>query len=107
MFNKVMCSWVGVSERTLIRKAKELGLSKVENFTELKKESFSEIVSLGLKKAYLEGRKTSQFKKGVRNNPSGDFRPGPHFDEETETDRKEKIRRTFKKMKLLKIYGLQ
>lgn len=107
MFNTVLSKWLGVSHRTLNRKAKELGLKKVDNFMEMKAESFSTIVSDGLKKAYADGRRVSHFKKGVRNNPQGEFPKGHRFDDAIEEERKEKIRKTYKRRKLLKIYGLK
>lgn len=107
MFNTVMAKWLGVSYRTLERKARALGLVKVANFNELKAESFSQIVSDGVKRAYAEGRKVSHFKKGVRNNPQGEFPKGHKFDDAIEEERKEKIRRTYRKKKILKIYGLK
>lgn len=106
MFNTVMAKWLGVSYRTLERKAKEMGLKKVDNFMELKADSLHTIVSDGLKKAYAEGRRTSHFKRGVRNNPQGEFPKGHRFDDAIEEERKEKIRRTYRRKKLLKIYGL-
>ena len=68
-------------------------------------------LSAAVKKAYREGRKTTQFIKGVRNNPEGEFRPGHHFDAETEEARKDKIRKTFKdrnaKDRILTLYGMK
>ena len=107
MFNKTLCKWIGVSERTMARKASELGLKKVENFTELRKDEYSQKVSEAVKKAYADGRKVSQFKKGVRNNPQGEFKQGFKFEGEIEAERVGNIRRTFKKRKLLSIYGLK
>ena len=107
MFNAPLAKWIGCSVRTLERKASELGLKKVENFNEFRADDISRIVSEGVKKAYREGRKTSAFKKGVRNNPDGEFTKGFKFEGETEEKRKEKIRQTFKRRKLLSIYGLK
>lgn len=105
MFNDALARWIGCSERSLQRKAHELGLKKVRDFNTLKADGISEHISIGLKKAYSEGRKTTQFVKGVRNNPAGEFKPGHQYPEEIEEARKEKIRRTYKKRKLLKIYS--
>lgn len=106
MFNKPLAKWIGCSERTLIRKARELGLEKVENFNEVRADDISRLLSDAVKKAYAEGRIVSQFKKGVNNNPECEFKPGHKFSEEIEEARKEKIRRTFRRKKLLAIYGL-
>jgi len=104
MFNRTLAQWLGVSLRTLERKARELGLKKVDNFTQLRADDISRNISDKVKKAYAEGRKTSTFKKGVRNNPGGEFKPGFKFSGEIEEKRKENIRRTFKRGKLIQIY---
>lgn len=104
MFNKSLAKWIGCSERTLIRKARALGLSKVENFNQYRAYDISRIISEGVKRAYAEGRKTSTLKAGVRNNPDGEFKPGFKFTGEIEEKRKENIRRTFKRKKLIQIY---
>ena len=104
MFNKSLAKWIGCSERTLIRKARALGLSKVENFNQYRAYDISRIISDGVKRAYAEGRKTSTLKAGVRNNPDGEFKPGFKFTGEIEERRKENIRRTFKRKKLIQIY---
>lgn len=106
MFNKALASWLKVSLRSLQRKAKDLGLEKVADFNRVRADGISELLSDALKKAYAEGRLTSSFRKGVRNNPDGEFRPGHRFDDKTEQERKDKIRRTFGNRKLLQIYGL-
>lgn len=106
MFNKALAAWLKVSERTLQRKARELGIEKVDDFNKVRSEGISELLSEAAKKAYREGRMKYGFPKGVRSNPDGEFKPGHKFDEKTEQERKDKIRRTFKKRKLLKIYGL-
>lgn len=105
MFNDALARWIGCSIRTLERKAAQLGIRKVEDFNTVKADAISRNISDKVKKAYAEGRKTTQFVKGVRNNPAGEFKPGHQYPEEIEEVRKEKIRRTYKKRKLLKIYS--
>jgi len=107
MFNDALSRWLKVSVRSLQRKARELGLKKVDDFNRVRAEGISELLSISLKKAYSEGRMKSGFKKGVRNNPDYEFQPGHRFEGRIEEERKEKIRRTLKKRKLLKIYGIQ
>lgn len=106
MFNKALAAWLKVSLRSLQRKAHELGIQKVDDFNRVRADGISELLSDALKKAYAEGRITSQFKKGVSNNPEYEFKPGHKFDDQIEKDRKDKIRKTFKKRKMLKIYGI-
>lgn len=106
VFNDALAKWLGVSERSLQRKARELGLSKVENFNRVRSEDISLRISESLKKTYANNGHRRVFKPGVRNNPEGEFKPGHRYDEETEERRKDKIRRTFSRRKLLKRYGL-
>ena len=105
MFNKPLAKWIGCSERTLIRKARELGLEKVENFNEVRAYDISRLLSEKVKKAYADGRLVAP-PKGVRPMPEHEFKPGHQFSEEIEEARKEKIRKTYRRNKLLSIYGL-
>lgn len=107
MFNDALAKLLKVSVRSMQRKAKELGLEKVQDFNRVRAEDISRRLSDSIKKAYAEGRITSGFPKGVRSNPDGEFQPGHRFPDEIENERKDKIRRTFKRMKLLQIYGLK
>lgn len=107
MFNKALALWVGVSIRSLERKAKELGVEKVKDFNTYKADGISRIISDGVKKAYAEGRKTTQFQKGVRNNPNGEFKSGHRFEGEIEEKRLGRIRATHRRKKMLKLYGLK
>ena len=107
MFNKPLAQWLGVSPRTLERKAREFGLRKVDNFNEVRADDISRLISEKVKKAYSEGRKVSVFEKGVRNNPNGEFKPMHKFSAEVEERRKDRIRSTFKRRKLLQIYGIK
>ena len=107
VFNRPLAAWLGVSLRTLNRKAAELGLSKIENFNQVRNADIQELASDALKRAYRAGRRSSNFKKGVRNNPGGEFKPGHEESPEVRERRIEAIRRTFRKRKLLSIYGLK
>lgn len=107
MFNDALAKLLKVSVRSLQRKAQELGLVKVKDFNQVRSYDIAKRISDAVKKAYADGRKTSDFKKGVRNNPDGEFKPGHRFPEEIESARKDKIRKTFKRQKLLQIYGLK
>lgn len=107
MFNDALAKLLKVSVRSMQRKAHELGIEKVKDFNKVRSEDISRRVSDAVKKAYAEGRKTDGFPKGVRSNPDGEFQKGHRFPDEIENERKDKIRRTFKRRKLLKIYGLK
>lgn len=106
LFNATLAKMLGVSLRTLQRKAQQLGLKKPEGFMESKADDYSRTMSAALKKAYAEGRKTPIWKKGVQNNPDGGFPKGFRFTGEVEAARIDKIRKTCKKKKLLANYGL-
>ena len=105
MFNDALAKWIGCSYRTLERKAAELGLKKVENFNEVRAYDISRLLSVAVKKAYADGRLVAP-PKGVRPMPEHEFKPGHKFSEEIEEARKEKIRKTYRRNKLLTIYGL-
>ena len=105
MFNDALARWIGCSQRTLERKASELGIKKVDNFNEVRAYDISKLLSEAVKRAYAEGRLVAP-PKGVRPMPEHEFKPGHQFSEEIEEARKEKIRRTYRKQKLLMIYGL-
>lgn len=106
LFNATLAQMLGVSLRTLQRKAANLGLKKPDGFMENKADDYSRKMSAAIKKAYAEGRKTSIFKPGVQNNPNGGFPKGFRFTGEIEAERIDKIRRTYRKKKLLANYGL-
>lgn len=72
MFNSSLALWLGVNERTLRRKANELGLKKSEAFYKRKGEIMSKRQSEGLKKVECATR----FKKGQRPSPATEFKKG-------------------------------
>ena len=105
MFNHALAKWIGCSQRTLERKAKELGIRKVDNFNEVRAYDISKLLSAAVKKASADGRLVAP-QKGVRPMPEHEFKPGHKFSEEIEEARKEKIRTTYRRNKLYMIYGL-
>lgn len=70
MFNDALAKWLGISIRTLTRKARELGLRKRDNFHELKKDKIRERQSEALKKVECATR----FKKGQHASPATEFK---------------------------------
>ena len=72
MFNGALAQWIGVSERILKRKAKELGLAKSPAFYERKRAALKARQAEGLKRVECATR----FKKGVRNSPTTEFKKG-------------------------------
>ena len=104
MFNKPLAKWIGVSERSLIRKARELGLNKVDGFLDKRRADIQDLAADALRRGYRSGRITGGFQKGVHNNPAGEFKPGHKESPETKAKRSASIRRTFAKKNKPKYY---
>lgn len=76
-FNDALAKWLGVSRSTLIRKARELGLKKRDDFYQLKRDVWVERQREALKKVecatrFKRGEHPSlatEFKKGHRQSP--------------------------------------
>ena len=103
MTNLSLSSLIGVSVRTLNRKAAELGLEKAPDFLEINARTISERISSALKR---KGKFGNQFVKGVRYNPKGEFKPGHKESPETKEKRRASLRETWRRKKILKRYGL-
>lgn len=110
MFNADLAKLLGVSQRTRIRKARELGLEKSPTFREDRKRDINHRASVALKRKYIEGACSSHFKKGVHNNPDGEFKPGHVETWETKLKRSEALKWTWQRRKVMerihKIYGI-
>jgi hypothetical protein len=96
MFNKPLAAWIGVSMRTMIRKARELGLEKKPGFLDERRKDISALAAESLKKSE---NVITRFKKGVRNNPAGEFKPGHVESPETKAKRSEALKHSWKKRK--------
>ena len=103
MTNLSLSRLIGVSVRTLNRKAAELGLQKAPDFLEINARTISERISSALKR---KGNFGTQFVKGVRSNPEGEFKPGHKESPETKEKRRASLRETWRRKKILKRYGL-
>lgn len=97
MFNKPLARWIGVSERTLIRKARELGIDKAEGFLDTRRADITELAADALRRGYRSGRIKGGFQKGVHSNPAGEFKHGHVESPETKAKRSASLRRTFAK----------
>lgn len=88
----------------------ELGLEKSATFREDRKRDINRRASEALKKKYQQGSCISHFKKGVRSNPDGEFKPGHVESQETKLKRSEALKYTWKQKKIKerirKIYGI-
>ena len=89
MFNEDLAKWIGVSTRTLVRKAHELGLKKGDDFYRRKKGVMLERQSEGLKKVEC----SSRIKKGERRSPATEFKKGYKPSAEIIAKRRETRRR--------------
>ena len=72
MFNKPLAKWLGVSQRTMSRKAAELGLKKVDDFFERKSRDIKRLQSEAIKKSNNGGR----IQKGEHRSPATEFKKG-------------------------------
>lgn len=93
MFNRPLAKWIGVSMRTLSRKARELGLEKKPGFLEERKRDIQRLACDAIR---ASDHKSTRFKKGVRNNPAGEFKPGHVESPETKAKRSESLKYAWK-----------
>ena len=104
MFNGALASWLRVSKRTLNRKAKELGLEKAADFREKREKDIQRMAGEAIRrKGDVRG---TWFKKGIRNNPAGEFKKGHQESEETKAKRIATMKATIQRKKTLKRWGL-
>ena len=87
--NEELAGCLGVSVRTLIRKARDLGLKKDEGWLcKVRDERRMLAYAVSRRKGF-----PNRFKKGGHANPDGEFKKGHRLFGEVEAKRKEKIRR--------------
>lgn len=95
MFNDALAKWLGVSRRTLTRKAKELGLKKREDFYDLKRDVWVERQREALKKVECATR----FKRGEHPSLATEFKKGHRQSPEIIAKRTEACKKAWKKKK--------
>ena len=95
MFNDALAKWLGVSIRTLTRKARELGLKKRDDFYQLKRDVWVERQREALKKVECATR----FKKGHHASPATEFKKGQKLSPEMIAKRSEGLKKAWKKKK--------
>ena len=93
VFNRPLARWIGVSMRTLIRKARELGLEKKPGFLEERRLDIQRLAGEAIR---LSNNKSTRFTKGVHNNPAGEFKPGHKESPETRAKRSEALKHSWK-----------
>ncbi len=104
MFNEALAKWIGVSQRTLIRKARELGIEKQEGFLEKRRD---DIVRRASEARKARGDvKGTWFKKGIRSNPAGEFKKGHVESPETKAKRSAALKATWAYKKKMKRLGI-
>lgn len=90
--NEEMAGCIGVSPRTLVRKARELGLEKDPAWLS---QIWNERRLMAQCVASRKGN-PGCFKKGERRNPDGEFKPGHRLTPEQEQKRSESMRRWYR-----------
>ena len=91
--NEELAGCLGVSQRTMIRKARELGLEKDPEWLAAvwdERRQLAHVISK--RKGYPGG-----FKKGERANPAGEFKPGRKPSAEEIAKRAESMRQWYKR----------
>lgn len=88
--NDELAGCLGVSPRTMIRKARELGLQKDPAWL---KAVWDERRRMAHAASRHQGGNSGQFRKGEHANPDGEFRPGHRLTDEQRQRQAEAIRR--------------
>lgn len=101
MFNRPLALWLQVSQRTMLRKARELGLEKQEGFLDKRRKDISRLAGEALRK--IPDRKNSRFKKGVHFNPDGEFKKGHKESPETKAKRIASLKESWRRRKAAKV----
>lgn len=92
MLNDELAGCLGVSPRTVIRKARQLGLQKDEQWLAEVWEERRKMAQCASKRKGHPGA----FKKGVRANPAGEFKKGQTCSPEVEQKRVDSMKRWYK-----------
>lgn len=87
--NDELAEMIGVSKRTVVRKAREMGLEKDQEWLSRIWEERRRLARTIAKRKGNPGC----WKKGVHGNPAGEFKPGHREDEETKAKRAASVRR--------------
>ena len=95
MFNKPLAKWIGVSQRTMIRKARELG-----GFLDKRRKDISQLAGEALRR---KENVSSRFKKGERFNPSGEFKKGHIESPETKEKRIAALKESWRRRKAAQV----
>ena len=99
MFNDCLAKWLGVSVRTLVRKAREMGIDKVPDFHERKRDAIKERVLEGREKYGWGNSIHTRFKKGDPRIASNRFKEGYKPSEKTLAKMSESMRKMWARRK--------
>ena len=92
-FNDELAGCLGVSQRTMIRKARELGLEKDPEWLSAVWDEHRQLAHIVSKRKGYPGG----FKKGEHPNPAGEFKPGRKPSAEETSKRSESMKRWYKR----------
>lgn len=106
MFDEPLAKMIGVSKRTLIRKARELGYEKPEDFIEKRRKDIARLASASLKRNGTGGA-NGLMKPGVHSYPAGEFKTGHKESEESKAKRIASLKEYYRRKRLLEKYGLR
>lgn len=90
--NEDLAEWLGVSLRTMIRKARELGLEKDKDWLRRIWEERRLMAHMSARRKGYPGC----FKKGERANPAGEFKPGHKPTEEQRAKKSASMKRWYR-----------
>lgn len=92
---------LGVSIRSLIRKARELGLEKEPGFNDKNRDEIARRSKEGMR------RNPRKYEKGAHTNPAGEFKPGHKESPETKAKRIASLKERAYRDKIRLKYGLK
>ena len=99
MFNDCLAKWLGVSVRTVVRKARELGLQKVPDFYERKRDAIRERLMEGREKYGWGNSINTRFKPGDPRICGKQFEKGYMPTEQTRAKMSEAMRKRWARRK--------
>lgn len=100
MFSKDLAKWIGVSHRTLIRKARELGVEKVDGFLEKRRDDIS-------RRSGAKSANATSFKKGNQVGKGSRFKKGHKMTAEEKAKQSETLKKYWVRRKKMESLGLE
>ena len=100
MFSKDLAKWIGVSHRSLIRKARELGVAKVEGFLEKRRADIN-------RRTGAKSANATSFRKGNQIGKEFRFEKGHQMTAEEKEKHHASMKRYWERRKKLESLGLE